>query len=272
MNEPKNTVGIVTAATTAAAEAPNKPTPSAAMSKLLSNGAVKDLLAKTLADNAGTFTASLIDLYGTDTYLQNCQPKAVMQEALKAVSLKLPINKQLGFAYIVPRKSHGEWTPVFQIGYKGLIQLAMRIGIYKHINADVVYEGEQVSYNRITGEATIAGEATSGNAIGFFAYIETVNGFSKCLYWTKAQVIEHANRYSDSYKAGNKIWKDNFDEMAIKTVLSNLLKRYALLSVDMVIADAVAADSKGDSVEEETIPVDVTTGEVMAEGGAENGV
>lgn len=262
MNEPKNTVGIVTAATTAAAEAPKKLTPSAAMSNLLSNGAVKDLLAKTLADNAGTFTASLIDLYGTDTYLQNCQPKAVMQEALKAVSLKLPINKQLGFAYIVPRKIHDEWTPVFQIGYKGLIQLAMRSGIYKHINADVVYEGEQVSYNRITGEATIAGEATSGNAIGFFAYIETLNGFSKCLYWTKQRVIEHANRYSDSYKKGSKIWRDNFDEMAIKTVLSNLLKRYALLSVDMALADAVADDAKGDSVDEDPIPVDPATGEV----------
>ena len=89
-----------------------------------------------------------------------------------------------------------------------------------------------------------------------------MNGFSKCLYWTKAQVISHAERYSDSYKKGSKIWKDNFDEMAIKTVLSNLLKRYALLSVDMVLENAVADDAKGDSVEEEPIPVDPSTGEV----------
>ena len=258
MNEPTNVNNIIPEA---ASPQQKKLSPSAAMDKILSHAATKAMLEKTLADNAGTFTASLIDLYGTDTYLQNCAPADVMKEALKAVSLKLPINKQLGFAYIVPRKSHGEWTPVFQIGYKGLIQLAMRSGIYKHINADAVYEGEEVSYNRVTGEATISGEAKGSNAIGYFAYIETVNGFSKCLYWTKAQVISHAERYSDSYKAGNKIWKDNFEEMAIKTVLSNLLKRYALLSVDMVLAETVAADSKADSVEE-PIPVDPSTGEV----------
>lgn len=258
MNEPTNVTNIIP---TDADKPAKKSSPSDAMKKVLDNDAVKALLEQSLKDNAGTFTASLIDLYGTETSLQNCAPQDVMKEALKAVSLKLPINKQLGFAYIVPRKSHGSWIPVFQIGYKGLIQLAMRSGSYKHINADAVYEGEEVSYNRVTGEATIFGKPKSSNAIGYFAYIETLNGFSKCLYWTKAQVISHAERYSDSYKAGNKIWKDNFEEMAIKTVLTNLLKRYAILTVDMVLAETVAADSKADSVED-PIPVDPATGEV----------
>src|SRR5438270_725219 len=92
-----------------------------------------------LKDNSGVFVASIIDLYNSDTYLQNCEPKQVVMEALKAAVLKLPINKNLGFAYIVPFKKNGVQIPQMQIGYKGLIQLAMRTGQYRNINADVVY-------------------------------------------------------------------------------------------------------------------------------------
>lgn len=256
--------------------------PASVMNALVNNNAVQKEIRDSLKENAGAFTASVIDLYGTDKYLQNCAPNEVLQEALKAVSIRLPINKQLGFVWIVPRRTKGVWHPVFQIGYRGLIQLAMRSGAYRYINAGEVYEGEFKSYDKIRGIADISGEKKSDNVVGFFAYIETLNGFAKCEYWTKDKLIAHAARYSDSYKNGAAIWKDNFVEMGIKTVLANTLHKYGLLSVEMMtaISNDLAADNAekaagllGDGAIEvtpeaeaetvETVPaVDETTGEV----------
>jgi phage RecT family recombinase len=109
----------------------------------LAKASVQEQFKNALAHNAPLFIASLIDIYGGDTNLQKCQPSAVIMEALKAATLRLPINRSLGFAYIVPYGS----KPEFQIGYKGYIQLAMRTGAYRYINADVVYEGEFVRPN-----------------------------------------------------------------------------------------------------------------------------
>jgi recombination protein RecT len=206
------------------------------LKNMLNASSVQDQFRNALAENAGTFVASVIDLYGGDSYLQNCDPKKVVMEALKAAVLKLPINKSLGFAYIVPYKSGNEHLPQFQIGYKGLIQLAMRTGSYRIINADIVYEGEFRSRNKLTGEFDLGGRKTSDVIIGYFAYIELLNGFSKTLYMTKERVIQHAEKYSKSYKTANGPWTKEFDAMAIKTVLRNLLSHYGFLSVEMVNA------------------------------------
>ncbi|WP_422444312.1 recombinase RecT [Thermoanaerobacterium sp. DL9XJH110] len=199
---------------------------------VLSAESVKQQFENALKENAGAFIASIIDLYGSDKDLQECDPSAVVMEALKAATLKLPINKQLGFAYIVPYKG----KPQFQLGYKGYIQLAMRTGQYRHLNTGIVYEGMKVTRNILTGEITISGEPTSEKPQGYFAYMELLNGFSKTVYMTREEIIAHAKRYSRSYGTAGSAWNSNFDEMALKTVVRQLLSKYGILSTDMVTA------------------------------------
>lgn len=210
------------------------------LKNMLNAASVQEQFKNALADNSGPFIASIIDLFNGDSYLQNCDPKAVIMEALKAAILKLPINKNLGFAYIVPFGN----TPTFTIGYKGLIQLAMRTGQYRIINADLVYEGEFRTRNKLTGEFDLSGEKKSDVVIGYFAHIELLNGFSKTLYMSKDRVTQHAQKYSKSFAQANGPWKKEFDAMAIKTVLRNLLGHYGFLSVDMITA--IDNDSEAD--------------------------
>ena len=238
--------------------------PASIMGEIVNASSTKKLLENTLKENSGAFAASIIDLYNTDTYLQACDPRAVFGECLKAASLKLPVNKQLGFAYIVPYKSKGVSLPQFQIGYKGLIQLAMRTGAYKHINAGEVYEGEFKGSDKLTGEIDISGEAVSDKIIGYFAYIETTNGFKKAMYWNKEKVKAHAKRYSKSYNSQSSAWASNFDEMATKTVLRNMLSHYGYMSVEMATAFE-AEDNAGAAAEVmQEEPADVNSIQVDA--------
>ena len=167
----------------------------AKLKSVLNNETMQQSFRNILEENAGAFMASIIELYQSDSALQRCDPNKVILEALKAATLKLPINKQLGFAYIIP---YGN-VPTFQMGYKGYIQLAQRSGQYRYINADLVYEGEQVAYNRITGMLEISGTAKSETPIGYFAYFQLLNGFEKCVYWTREKVEAHARRYSKAW-------------------------------------------------------------------------
>lgn len=217
---------------------------------ILNAPSVQEQFQNALKENSGVFVASVIDLYNGDNYLQNCEPKAVVMEALKAATLKLPINKNLGFAYVVPYKDKaGRHIPQFQLGYKGYIQLAMRTGQYRIINADIVYEGEYRAKNKLTGEFDLSGETTSDKVVGYFAHIEMINGFSKTLYMTREKVTAHAKRYSKSFNSSSSAWATNFDEMAIKTVLRNLLSHYGFLSVEM--ASIISSDDSTDSAMED---------------------
>ena len=240
-------------------------TPANMMRETLSMASTQQLMAEVLHENRESFVASLIDLYSSDTYLQKCNPGAVMKEALKAVSLKLPINKALGFAWIIPYNDgkSGQTMPQFQLGYKGYIQLAMRTGAYKTMNMDNVYEGEVKVVNRLTGEIDLSGERISDKVVGYFAYIETVNGFSKTLYWTQEKVISHAKKFSKSYNSGAAIWKQNFDEMAQKTVMRNLIAKWGVMSVDLQRAiDLDNADLADKAITGEG-SVDGDTGEII---------
>ena len=218
------------------------------LQNMLSMGSVKEQFENALKENAGAFIASIIDLYGSDSYLRQCDPNEVVTECLKAATLKLPINKQLGFAYIVPYKVKGKPTPQFQLGYKGYIQLAMRTGQYRYLNAGVIYEGCQIERDLLTGNITITGEPTSDKAIGYFAYMELLNGFSKTVYMTKAEVEAHAKRYSASYNSSSSAWKTNFDDMAMKTMIRQLLSKYGYLSTDMISALTSDEESVDDRV------------------------
>ncbi len=212
-------------------------TPVDQLKTVMASPSVQQQFQNALEENSGIFVASLIDLFASDTYLQKCQPNLVVMEALKAATLKLPINKSLGFAYIVPYKG----APQFQLGYKGMVQLAMRSGVYKHLNADIVYEGELVKTNKLTGDIDLSGEKTSDKVVGYFSYIETVNGFRKTMYCSREDMEKHGQKYSASYSRKSSPWKKEFDGMAIKTMLRMLLGKYGLMTVDM--ADGMAMDT-----------------------------
>jgi len=241
---------------------------------MLSAPSVMKQFENALGKSANAFLASVIDLFNGDTGLQECEPSMVVKEALKAAILKLPINKSLGFAYIIAFnnsvKVNGKWdkvkTPTFQLGYKGYIQLAMRTGQYRTINADVVYEGELQKLNKLTGEIAFDGEKTSDKVIGYFCYFELLNGFSKTLYMSVENIANHAKRYSkgldkeisvenliklanmpfnpDSKAVG---WSGNFHGMAIKTVIRLLLSKYGYLSIEM--QEAIANEDEATASE-----------------------
>ena len=202
------------------------------MKNLLANQGMQNLFADALKDNKDRFIASIIDLYNGDNHLQNCDPKEVAMEALKAATLNLPINKSLGYAYIVPFKNKGKLTPQFQIGYKGYIQMAQRSGQYKALNAGIMYEGMEIKKDYLKGTFEIVGEPKSDKAIGYFAYFQLLNGYEKALFMSKEDITNHAKRYSQSFGSDYSPWKNQFDEMAQKTVLRRLLTKYGVLSTE----------------------------------------
>ena len=225
------------------------------LKNILSTGSVRDQFKNAMGENSPLFVASLIDIYGSDTALQKCEPSAVVMEALKAAVLKLPLNKSLGFAWLIAYKIKGKFTPNFQIGYRGYTQLALRSGFYKYINTDILYEGHEVQKDLLTGNCQITGKAKNNKAIGYFAYIELLNGFCKSVFWTKKEVEAHAKRYSKSYTSSFSPWKSDFDQMATKTVLTALLKKYGILSVEM--ASALGSPDIDERTPEEQLQDDV---------------
>jgi len=267
--------GLIQKATKANEEQKQLARPIDKLKHILAAQSVKEQFEAVLKENAGAFVASIIDLYNTDKTLQLCDPRNVVMEALKAASLKLPINKQLGFAWIVPYRDSktGQYIPTFQLGYKGYIQLCMRTGAYRYINADVVYEGELVKQDKLTGEIEIdPSKRISDKKIGYFAFIETLNGFRKTLYMSVEEVTKHAERYSKSYGRESSVWATDFDSMALKTVLRLLLSKYGIMSVEMQRAyiedssDIVqladeAIEGTGEVFEAEVIEAEEQTGE-----------
>ena len=175
-----------------------------------------------------------------------------MKCALNATALNLPLNKNLGYAYVIAYKDWKtqEVHPQFQMGYKGFIQLAIRSGQYRTINTCEVREGE-IKRNKFTGHTEFLGENPEGKVIGYLAYIELQNGFQQSLYMSLEQVQTHVSKYSQSgidKKTGEfkGVWRNEFDAMAKKTVLKLLLNRYGVLSVEMQNAiEKDQADSEG---------------------------
>lgn len=210
---------------------------------VLNDQQIRAQIKNSLKENAGAFMSSMLDLYSGDTYLQTCDPKEVAMECLKAASLNLPIVKSLGFAYVVPYKN----KPTFIIGYKGLIQLAQRTGQYKTINAGVVYDGELVGHDKLSGTIDLSGEKVSDDVIGYFAYIKLVSGFEKTLYMTKEEVNGWRARYSKT-KSESTPWGTEYDKMAMKTCLRRLISTYGAMSTQM--QEALSIDGEKQSASE----------------------
>jgi recombination protein RecT len=199
-----------------------------------------------LQDGTPQFMASVLTLANSNKLLGECDPIKLYNCCLMAAALKLPFNQNLGQAYIVPFK--GE--PQLQIGWKGFIQLAQRSGQFKRINCSDVREGEIVKRDRLTGEIEFDwlddAEREKKPVIGYVAYFELLNGYQQTLYMSKAEVEAHAKKYSQTYKQGFGVWKDNFDAMARKTLIKRILNQFAPLSVDMAKAmEYDQADANG---------------------------
>jgi recombination protein RecT len=194
----------------------------------IASPSIQEQFRNAMAESSPLFVASVIDAYASSKALQECPPAAVIQEALRAAVLRLPIARGLGFAYIVPRAG----VPQMQIGWRGWVQLAQRTGKYKYLNVDCVFEGEKVAVDRMTGAIEITGTQASDNPIGFLAYFELLNGFRKAMYWSAEKMSAHRDRYVPKWTNGS-AWVTHPREMAQKTVLSALLRKFGVLSVEM---------------------------------------
>lgn len=200
----------------------------------LMSPAIKQMVGDRLGQKSGSFITSVLDLIGSENALMQCDPKLVMKECMKAASLDLPISKSLGFAYVIPYKQAGTPTPQFQMGYKGYVQLALRTGQYKHLNAGLVYDGEEIDEDRIKGTLRIIGKKKkNAKPVGYFSYMQLINGFEKAIYCTKTEITDHMKKYSKSHNKKDSAWKTDFDSMAKKTMILKLIPKYGPMSIQM---------------------------------------
>lgn len=205
---------------------------------LLAEDSIKRRFNELLGKKAPGFMSSIINVVSGNPELQKAEPMTVIAAAAIAATLDLPVDPNLGFAYIVPYSGKAQ----FQMGYRGYVQLAMRTALYRTINACEVYEGEIKSHNRFTGEIEF-GERTGNKVIGYVAYFRLLNGFEKFLYMSVEDLEKHARTYSKSYANPNSRWKLDFHSMALKTVLKRLLSKYGILSIEMqAMATSLQAD------------------------------
>lgn len=246
--------------------------------KTLANPKTQDYLQQVLSEKKSAFVNNITALVANDVKLQACEPISLMYAGIKATALDLPLDANLGFAYVIPynNRKEGKTEAQFQMGYKGFIQLAIRSGQFKTLNVTDVKEGELKEVNLLTGE--IAFEARPNRAelktIGYVAYFRLINGFEKTLYMDAKEMEKHAKTYSQTYSSKNDYvrkaskWTTDFDAMAKKTVIKLLLSRYAPLSVEMqsaITSDQSVMDDKG------THYIDHTTAEeAVAEEIADN--
>lgn len=244
-----------------------------------------------------TFVAALISAVSTNPALKECDFNSIISAGLLGESLKLPPSPQLGYFYMVPynakakKNPDGTWTPKhkeaqFQLGYKGYIQLAQRSGNFKRINVTSVKEGEFRSWNPFDEELEykLIPNREKAKTVGYYAFFELTNGFRKAIYMSYEEMLDHADRYSkafdrtmyedflagripeaDAWKASS-FWYKDFDTMAYKTMLRQLISKWAPMSVDMqkgIEGDREVADVVIDA--EYTEPVDFNQSAVPAQ-------
>ena len=240
----------------------------------LQSEAVKNNIVSVIGkEDSQRFISSVVSAVQTNPTLSECTNSSILSAALLGHSLKLPQSPQLQMFYLVPynnkkKDANGKETvvkeAVFQLSYRGYLQLAMRSGQYRKINACDIREGELKSYNPITEEYVF--EAITDYEkrkdlpdIGYFAYFEMTNGYRKELYWSKDQMEAHAKKYSMSYRKGwsSSFWTTDFDAMALKTMLRQLISKWGMMSVDMETAyqnDMAVQDENGNPVYIDNVP------------------
>lgn len=194
--------------------------------------AVQAKMRELVDKNAASFGTSIMQIVNSNAMLLDAEPMSIFNAACMAATLNLPVNNNLGFAYIVPYRNKGRVEAQFQLGYKGFIQLAQRSGQFKRINTCPVYDtdAEEDVYQRLT---SLIPRKPSGQIIGYIAYFQLLNGYEANLTMTMEELEAHAKRYSQTYKRGFGVWADNFEAMAKKTVIKLLLSQQAPLSIEM---------------------------------------
>ena len=214
--------------------------------------AVQEKFKEILKDKAPGFISSVLQVTTQSKLLKKADPVSIYSAAMTAASLDLPINQNLGFAWIVPYGNKAQ----FQMGWKGYVQLAQRSEKYKSINVIEVHENQFESFNSLT-EDLKADFSKDGNGVvvGYCAYFKLINGFEKTVFWSKEKCEAHGKRYSKSFNSGP--WKTDFDSMSKKTVLKNALSKWGPMSIEMQKAiqydqssvTKIEGDADGDLIE-----------------------
>lgn len=239
------------------------PTISNSVKGLMDSPAVKKRFEEVLCERAPQYMSSIVNLVNSDTNLKKCEPMSVIASCMVAATMDLPVDKNLGYAWVVPYGTKAQ----FQMGYKGYIQLALRTGQYKAINVVEIREGELINWNPLSEEVEIDfTQRKSDKVIGYAGYSKLLNGFEKTVYWSKEEVEAHAKKFSKTYSFKNGVWQTDFDSMAKKTVLRNLLSKWGILSIEM--QKAYSADNnavKETILRDDNIEIDFETGEVIEE-------
>ncbi len=200
---------------------------------------VKEKFAEIMGKKSTGFIASVMQVTSTNTLLAKADPNTIYTAAMIAATLDLPINQNLGLAYIVPYGNQAQ----FQMGYRGFIQLAQRTGQYKSINVVEVYKNQFNSFDPLDEELdadfSIEGEGEIAGYVGRFVML---NGYKKTVYWSMKKMVAHAKKYSKSYNSNSSVWKSNFDEMAKKTVIKNMISKWGIMSIENQMQVAVESD------------------------------
>jgi len=211
---------------------------------------VKSKINEMLGKKAPGFITSVLQVTSNNALLTKADPISVYNAAMIAATLDLPINQNLGFAWIVPYKGQAQ----FQMGWKGYVQLAQRTGQYSRINVVKVYESQFKGFNALHEELDADFNIQpTGKVVGYAAYFRLVNGYEKTVYWTIEQVQEHGQRFSQSFNGNSSPWKSDFDAMAMKTVLKHTLSKWGILSIEMqkatTVDQAVVTDYETEQIE-----------------------
>jgi len=244
----------------------------------LTQDAVKNQINSVIGGkNGDRFISSIVSAVNTNKELQSCTNQSILSAALLGNSLGLSPSPQLGQYYMVPfnDKAKGKGAQV-QLGYKGYLQLAMRSGQYKKLNVLAIKNGELVRYDPLNEEIEvnlIEDDTVRENTetIGYYAMFEYTNGFKKTLYWSKKKMEEHALKYSQAYAADKRkgtawtFWAKDFDSMAYKTMLRQLISKWGIMSIDMMTAfdkdmavinqdgSSYYVDNQEDEINEDTV-------------------
>lgn len=237
---------------------PKQPAPSLPVKQFFDRSEVKSKFTELLGKRASSFMTSVLQIVASSDKLVHADPASIYQAAAVAATLDLPLNNNLGFAYIVPynnKQADGTYRTVaqFQMGYKGFIQLAQRSGQFKSIYSSAIYDGQVVNENPLDGYEFDFNRKNSDKVVGYAAKFKLINGFEATFYMTTEQIQKHGAKYSKTYSFKNGLWATDFDSMANKTVIKLLLSRFAPLSIEM--QKAIASDQ---AVINDAETVDVT--------------
>lgn len=212
----------------------------------INQGAIQNRIIKTIGSERGQrFITAIVSAVNNNSSLAECTNDSIYSGALLGESLNLSPSPQLGHYYLVPFKGKEKGKVAqFQLGYKGYLQLAIRSGYYKKINVLDIKEGELIKYNPLDEEIEVnliedEEKREKAKTIGYYAMFEYTNGFKKTLYWSKSKMIEHAKKYSQGYRAdlskgtSYTFWSKDFDGMAFKTMLRQLISKWGIMSIEM---------------------------------------